>query len=439
VIGSGVAGAVGALLLTVGILAVGIYLLKRIQVGGGNGAKGVALHVLKRVPVGPKQGIALVQVGDRVLVVSIAENGTRLLTELKEKALLEALRPAESERPVRHGHALRLPLLGRIGLLFLLLMPLLARAQETTPAQPAPAIESGAPASSDRQSPSGEPQAAGAVQEAVGRDAAPPAGEATDATNPSTAIPLFERRASRSEPVFQRSSPGFRVESPIAPRVDISIGEGPGALRLSGAVGLVIFIAVLTLLPALFLLMTSFTRILIVLQFLKPALGTQTLPPNQLLVALAVLLTGVVMSPVLQETNRTAIQPFFKGEITQAQAYSTGVKPFREFMLANVREKDLTMFTELSGASEVETVDEIPTVTLVSAFVTSELRTAFQMGFVIFLPFIVVDVIVASVLMSLGMFMLPPMMISLPFKLLLFVLADGWTLVVRNLIASFRG
>jgi flagellar biosynthetic protein FliP len=175
-----------------------------------------------------------------------------------------------------------------------------------------------------------------------------------------------------------------------------------------------------------------------VLHFLRSALGTQTVPPNQLLVALTVLLTGVVMNPVLMQAQRTALQPYFDGRITQVEAYSRGVLPFREFMLNNTREKDLTLFTSLSGQRGVASVEDLPTVTIVSAFVTSELRTAFQMGFLIFLPFVVVDVIVASVLMSLGMFMLPPAMISLPFKLLLFVLADGWTLVVQNLVASFK-
>jgi flagellar biosynthetic protein FliP len=199
-----------------------------------------------------------------------------------------------------------------------------------------------------------------------------------------------------------------------------------------------VFIGVLTLLPAMFLLMTSFTRILIVLHFLRSALGTQTVPPNQLLVALTVLLTGVIMNPVLQQANREALQPYFNGQMTQVQAYEQGVKPFREFMLANTREQDLTLFTELARASDAKSIEELPIFVVVSAFVTSELRTSFQMGFVIFLPFVVVDIIVASVLMSLGMFMLPPVMISLPLKLLLFVLADGWTLIVQSLVASFR-
>lgn len=159
----------------------------------------------------------------------------------------------------------------------------------------------------------------------------------------------------------------------------------------------------------------------------------------QLLTALAVILTGVVMGPVLQDVNEQAIQPYLHGEITQANAYKAGLLPFRQFMLANVNEKDLALFTDLSGLTDrVDSVEQLPIVTVTSAFVTSELRAAFQMGFLVFIPFIVVDLVVASVLMSLGMFMLPPMMISLPFKLLLFVLADGWTLLVKNLVLSFR-
>ncbi len=254
---------------------------------------------------------------------------------------------------------------------------------------------------------------------------------------PAPAPPAGAVAPAAGGPVARAPAAGG-IAGPAVPRVDIRIGEGRDALQLSGAVGLVVFIGVLTLLPALFLLMTSFTRVLIVLHFLRSALGTQTAPPNQLLVALAVLLTGVIMNPVLQEANRDAVQPYFDGRLTQVQAYQQGVKPFREFMLANTREQDLTLFADLGKVSDAKSFEDLPTFTVVSAFVTSELRTAFQMGFVIYLPFVVVDIIVASVLMSLGMFMLPPMMISLPVKLLLFVLADGWTLVVQNLAASYR-
>ena len=217
------------------------------------------------------------------------------------------------------------------------------------------------------------------------------------------------------------------------------MGEGKDQIRLSGAVGLVIFLGVLTLLPALFLLMTSFTRILIVLHFLRSALGTQTTPPGQLLVALAVLLTGVVMHPVLEETNKTALQPYFAGQIQQGEAYRLAVQAVPGVHAPQrAREGPRSRSPSCRASTTSQNEDDLPTVTIVSAFVVSELRTAFQMGFVLYLPFVVVDVIVASVLMSLGMFMLPPVMVSMPLKLLLFVLADGWTLVVQNLVGSFK-
>jgi flagellar biosynthetic protein FliP len=185
-------------------------------------------------------------------------------------------------------------------------------------------------------------------------------------------------------------------------------------------------------------MMTGFTRILIVLHFLKQALGTQSAPPAHLVGGLALLLTGFVMGPTLAEVNRTALQPWMSGQIQQTEMMSVGVKPFREFMLRQTRERDIETFVEMSRMETPATVDDVPLVVLVSAFVTSELRTAFQIGFALFLPFIIIDVVVSSVLMSMGMFMLPPAMIALPFKLLLFVLVDGWTLVVQSLVQSFK-
>jgi flagellar biosynthetic protein FliP len=186
------------------------------------------------------------------------------------------------------------------------------------------------------------------------------------------------------------------------------------------------------------MLASSFTRIVIVLHFLRSALGTQSTPPTQLLVAISLMLTGLVMQPVIARINAEALQPYLAGHLSQPEAYRAALAPLREFMLANTREQDLNAFAEMAALPDSSQIESVPTTTVVSAFVTSELRTAFQMGFVIFLPFIVVDLVVASVLMSMGMFMLPPQMVSLPFKLLLFVLADGWTLVVRNLVASFH-
>lgn len=225
----------------------------------------------------------------------------------------------------------------------------------------------------------------------------------------------------------------------LAPQMDLRVGgRDDGGLRLSGTVGIVVMMGLLTLLPTLVLLMTGFTRILIVLNFLRQALGTQNAPPAQLVAALSLILTGFVMAPTLNKVNETALQPWMNGKMEQGEMMKTAVIPFREFMLKHTRDHDLQVFIDMSSGVEPRNEDEIPLVTLVSAFATSELRVAFQIGFALFLPFIIIDIVVSSVLMSMGMFMLPPAMISLPFKLLLFVLVDGWTLVVQSLVTSFR-
>ncbi len=225
----------------------------------------------------------------------------------------------------------------------------------------------------------------------------------------------------------------------LAPQMDLQMGaKGDGGLRLSGTVGIVVMLGLLTLLPTLLLLMTGFTRILIVLHFLRQALGTQNAPPAHLIAALALILTGFVMAPTLSKANETALQPWMDGKMEQGEMMKTAVIPFREFMLAHTRDHDLQVFIDMSAGPQPRNESEVPLVTLVSAFATSELRTAFQIGFALFLPFIIIDIVVSSVLMSMGMFMLPPAMISLPFKLLLFVLVDGWTLVVQSLVTSFK-
>ncbi len=225
----------------------------------------------------------------------------------------------------------------------------------------------------------------------------------------------------------------------LAPQMDLQLGaKGDGGLRLSGTVGIVVMLGLLTLLPTLLLLMTGFTRILIVLHFLRQALGTQNAPPAHLIAALALILTGFVMAPTLSKANETALQPWMDGKMDQGEMMKTAVIPFREFMLAHTRDHDLQVFIDMSAGPQPRNESEVPLVTLVSAFATSELRTAFQIGFALFLPFIIIDIVVSSVLMSMGMFMLPPAMISLPFKLLLFVLVDGWTLVVQSLVTSFK-
>ena len=226
----------------------------------------------------------------------------------------------------------------------------------------------------------------------------------------------------------------------LMPQVDMTVGGGtPGSgLRLNGTVGVVVMMGLLTLLPTLLLMMTGFTRILIVLNFLKQALGTQTAPPGALVASLALLLTGFVMAPTLSEVNRTALTPWMDGTISQVEMMQTGVKPMRAFMLRQTKETDMATFLQLSRMPKPANVDEVPLHVVMAAFVASELRTAFQIGFAIYLPFIIIDTVVASVLMSMGMFMLPPAMISLPFKLLLFVLVDGWNLTITSLVQSFK-
>jgi flagellar biosynthesis protein FliP len=206
----------------------------------------------------------------------------------------------------------------------------------------------------------------------------------------------------------------------------------------SNAVQLLILVAGLTLIPALLFTVTGFTRILIVLGFIRTGLGTPTAPPNQVLVGIAFFLTVFVMAPTFEEIKRDAIDPLTAGRISQSQALERGQEPLRDFMFKQTREKDLALFVDLSGDERPKTRGDVETTTLIPAFVISELKTAFQIGFLIFLPFLVIDLVVSSTLMSMGMVMLPPVFISLPFKILLFVLVDGWNLITRALVQSFH-
>jgi len=222
------------------------------------------------------------------------------------------------------------------------------------------------------------------------------------------------------------------------PNISINIG-GQGEEEPSDyvtALQILAVMTVLTLAPSILIMMTSFTRIIIVFHFLKQAIGTQNQPPNQMITGLALFLTFFVMQPVLNEANNNGIQPYLKKQITQQEAVDNVVKPFREFMLKHTRQEDLALFIKLSGADKPNDIDEVSTWTIVPAFSLSELRIAFQIGFLIFIPFLVLDMVIASVLMSLGMFLLPPQLISLPIKVLLFVLVDGWYLIVDSLMKS---
>ncbi|AGX03876.1 MULTISPECIES: flagellar type III secretion system pore protein FliP [Bacillus] len=207
--------------------------------------------------------------------------------------------------------------------------------------------------------------------------------------------------------------------------------------NVSTSVKMLLLLTVLSLAPSILILMTCFTRIIIVLSFVRTALATQQMPPNQVLVGLSLFLTFFIMAPTFQEVNEQALTPLFNDEINLEQAYEKASVPFKDFMSAHTRQKDLALFLEYSGAETPESIQDIPLTALVPAFAISEIKTAFQIGFMIFIPFLVIDMIVASVLMSMGMMMLPPVMISLPFKILLFVLVDGWYLVVKSLLQSF--
>ncbi|WP_102262201.1 flagellar type III secretion system pore protein FliP [Mesobacillus jeotgali] len=206
---------------------------------------------------------------------------------------------------------------------------------------------------------------------------------------------------------------------------------------VSTSVKLMLLLTVLSIAPGILILMTSFTRIIIVLSFVRTALATQQMPPNQVLVGLAMFLSFFIMAPTFHEVNEQALTPLFNEEINLEQAYERASIPFKEFMSAHTRQKDLALFLEYSKADTPESIQDIPLTALVPAFAISEIKTAFQIGFMIFIPFLVIDMVVASVLMSMGMMMLPPVMISLPFKILLFVMVDGWYLVVKSLLQSF--
>lgn len=209
------------------------------------------------------------------------------------------------------------------------------------------------------------------------------------------------------------------------------------ATNVATSVKLMLLLTVLSLAPAILILMTSFARIIIVLSFVRTALATQQMPPNQVLVGLALFLTFFIMAPTFQQVNDSALTPLFADEITLEEAYEEASLPLKQFMSKHTRQKDLELFLRYNNAERPQVVEDIPLTMLVPAFALSEIKTAFQMGFMIFIPFLVIDMIVASVLMSMGMMMLPPVMISLPFKILLFVLVDGWHLIIKSLLQSF--
>ena len=228
------------------------------------------------------------------------------------------------------------------------------------------------------------------------------------------------------------------VSAQQAPKLTVQLDgeESPG--NLSVALQILLVLTILTLAPAIVVLLTSFVRIVVVFSFLRQAVGTHQMPPNQLLIGLALILTAFVMAPIIENVNQSAVQPYLKGEISQSEAYEQGIQPVRDFMLKQVREKDLALFVSLAKLPQPSTPNDLPTHVIIPGFVLSELRIAFQIGFILYIPFLVIVMVVASVLMSMGMLMLPPIMVSLPFKILLFVLVDGWYLIIKSLVESFH-
>jgi flagellar biosynthetic protein FliP len=426
-------GAMMGVMLTLGfvlaLLGIALKLLRRFAPTSSTGTT-LRMEIVQRLALGPKQGIAVIRVGERIVAVSVGEGGVNRLFELEPGEVTEKVTgtnvdvgggqfsEARPTSPLDFKAAFK-GAMRTAGLVVAFAMATAVSAKN------ADAQRAAAPATQTVTTSKGSATSAG--------------GSTAVTTSTSTSPSSAKATTSAVEMVQKLAAAGVQGAAHTAdvPKMDLKIGNGDG-LRLSGTVGVVVMMGLLTLLPTLLLMMTGFTRILIVLNFLKQALGTQSAPPTQLVAALALLLTGFVMAPTLNQVNQTAITPWMDGKIDQAQMLDIGSKPFRVFMVKQTRRQDIETFVRMSRAAEPKTIDDVPMVTLTSAFVISELRTAFQIGFALFLPFIIIDVAVSSVLMSMGMFMLPPAMISLPFKLLLFVLVDGWSLIVQSLITSFR-
>jgi len=246
---------------------------------------------------------------------------------------------------------------------------------------------------------------------------------------PPVAMPVVPPAAPKSAPPA--------APAPPAPSVTLTLGQTDTPDSVALTLKLMLLLTVLTLAPAILVLLTCFTRIIVVFHFLRQAIGTPATPPNQILLGLALFLTYFVMSPVIDQVYSKSLLPLMNNEINYEEAFRTGMAPIREFMLRQTREKDIALFVHLAKEERPAKPEDVPNKVLVPAFVLSELKTAFQIGFLLFVPFLIIDMVVASVLLSMGMMMLPPVMISLPFKVLLFVMVDGWYLIVGSLVRSF--
>jgi len=232
---------------------------------------------------------------------------------------------------------------------------------------------------------------------------------------------------------------GYSQDAPTDPSffsVKIDQTENPGEMAV--AIQIFLLMTVISLAPSILIMLTSFTRITIVLSLLRQAMGTNQAPSNQIVIGLSLFITFFIMTPVWQEVHLNAIRPFLDKKITQKEAFDTAMNPIRKFMFQQTREKDLALFANIAKINRPKNTREIPTTVLIPSFIISELKTAFQMGFMLYVPFLVIDMVVASVLLSMGMMMLPPIMVSLPFKLMIFVLADGWYLIIGSLVKSFN-
>ncbi|HYV96330.1 MAG TPA: flagellar type III secretion system pore protein FliP [Gemmatimonadaceae bacterium] len=383
----------GALALVLGLLFVAVALVKRAMPRLGRGGKVVELEVVQRASLGARQGLAVVNVSGRQILLGVGEGGVRFIAEIGKNDSGEKGGTIDDGDSGNGGNRVRFSTALSRAIKSAFVVALIALGSQ-----------------------------AAAAQDSAVRVAPAQAAQAAQVTKPA---PVSAARIDS-------------MASKLAPQMSLSIGEKAGGLKLSGTVGIVVMMGLLTLLPAVVLMMTGFTRILIVLHFLRQAIGAQSAPPAQLVAGLSLLLTLFVMAPTLEEVNEKALAPWMDGKMEQTQMLKEAVKPFRSFMLRQTREADIANFVRLSHTPRPASVDDVPLVVLTSAFVTSELRVSFQIGFALFLPFIVIDIVVASVLMSMGMMMVPPAMISLPFKLLLFVLVDGWAVVIHGLVQSFH-
>jgi len=228
------------------------------------------------------------------------------------------------------------------------------------------------------------------------------------------------------------------VQAHTLPKISLQVEDAEQGGDAAVSLQIIFLLTILSLAPSILIMMTSFTRIVVVLSFLRTAIGTQQMPPNQLLVGLSLFLTFFVMSPIWDRVNDDAIQPLVEDQISYKEALDKGMEPLREFMLKQTREKDMALFVRMAQIKQPRNHSEIPNSVLIPSFIISELRTAFQIGFILFIPFLVIDLVISSILLSMGMMMLPPVMVSLPFKILLFVLVDGWNLLIQSLVKSFN-